>query len=96
MKFKVMGQNRDTGARQVLEFEAESKGAAERKALQAGITVNKVEDITDGEVNHTGVTPGGKMRSGGGGGLFKTLIILAIVVAGAFFLWKSGIVRLPR
>ena len=96
MKFKVIGQNRDTGARQVLEFEAESKGAAERKALQAGMTVNKVEDITDGEVDHTGVTPGGRMRSSNGGGMFKKLIVLAIVVAAAYLLWKSGIVKLPK
>ena len=95
MKFKVIGQNKDTGARQVLEFEAESKGAAERKATQAGMTVNKVEDITDGEVAHTGVTPGGRMRSSSSG-KFKKLIILAIVVAMAYFLWKSGIVRLPH
>ena len=95
MKFKVTGQNRDTGARQVLEFEAESKGAAERKALQAGMTVNKVENITDGEVEHTGVTPGGRMRSNGGG-LFKMLLILAILVVAGYFLWKSGIVKLPK
>jgi hypothetical protein len=95
MKFKVIGQNRDTGARQVLEFEAESKGAAERKALQAGMTVNKVEDISNGEVEHTGVTPGGRRRSGGGG-MIKKLVILAIVIAVAYFLWKSGIIRIPR
>jgi hypothetical protein len=32
MKFQVIGQNRDTGARMTLEFQAESKAAAERKA----------------------------------------------------------------
>lgn len=95
MKFKVIGQNRDTGARQVLEFEAESKAAAERKALQSGMNVNRVEDITDGEVSHAGVTPGGRRRSGGGGG-FKKLVILAIVLGAAYLLWKSGIIHLPR
>ena len=95
MRFKVTGQNKDTGARQTLEFEAESKGAAERKALQSGMTVNKVENISDGEVAHTGVTPGSRGRSTGGGGLFKKLIILAIVVAVVYVLFKSGIVELP-
>ncbi len=95
MKFKVIGQNRDTGARQVLEFEAESKAAAERKALQAGMTVNRVEDITDGEVSHTGVTPGGR-RGSSGGGMFRKLVILAVVAAAMYFLWKSGIIHLPR
>ena len=95
MKFKVTGQNRDTGARQVLEFEASSKGEAERKALQSGMTVNRVEDITDGEVEHAGVTPGGRMRSGGSG-MIKKLVILAIVIAVAYFLWSRGIVRAPK
>jgi hypothetical protein len=48
MKFLVIGQNRDTGARMSLEFEAESKAAAERKATQQGMSVHRVQDITDG------------------------------------------------
>ncbi len=96
MKFKVTGQNRDTGARQTMEFEAESKGAAERKAIQAGMNVNRVEDVTDGEVQHTGVTRGGSMRGSGGGGLFKKLVVLAIVIAAGYILWKSGIVKMHR
>jgi len=94
MRFKVTGQNKDTGARQTLEFEAESKAAAERKALQSGMTVNKVENITDGEPAHTGITPGGGSRSVGGG-MFKKLIVLAIAIAAGYILWKSGIVKLP-
>ena len=31
-----------------LEFEAESKAAAERKATQAGMSVHRVEDVTSG------------------------------------------------
>ena len=49
MKFKVIGSNRDTGARMVLEFEAESKAAAERKATQSGMNVNSVQDISGGD-----------------------------------------------
>jgi hypothetical protein len=55
MKFRVVGQNRDTGARMALEFEAESKAAAERKAMQAGMSVHHVNDITDGHADGTGV-----------------------------------------
>ncbi|CAN5530578.1 hypothetical protein BH10PLA1_BH10PLA1_17530 [soil metagenome] len=94
MRFKVTGQNKNTGARQTLEFEAESKAAAERKALQSGMTVNNVEDITDGEVAHTGVTRGGS-RPSAGGGMFKKLIVLVIILAAAYLLMKSGVVKLP-
>src|SRR5688572_697067 len=55
MRFRVIGQNKTTGARQVLEFEAESKGAAERKATTQGMTVNRVEDISDGGGPNAGV-----------------------------------------
>lgn len=46
MKYLVVGQNRDTGARMSLEFEAESKGAAERKAAKAGMDVHHVTEVT--------------------------------------------------
>lgn len=95
MRFKVTGQNKDTGARQTLEFEAESKAAAERKAMQTGMTVNKVEDITDGPPTHTGVVHGGGSRPSAGGGLFKKVIVLVIILAAAYLLMKSGIVKFP-
>ena len=50
MRFRVVGANRQTNARMILEFEAESKAAAERKATQAGMSVTRVEDITDGYI----------------------------------------------
>ena len=87
MRFKVTGQNRDTGARQTMEFEAESKAAAERKATQAGMSVHRVEDITDGHVAHA-MEPGqGRRRAGGTGRLATLLIILIILVVAAYFLW---------
>jgi hypothetical protein len=96
MKFRVTGQNRDRGARQVLEFEAESKGAAERKALQAGMTVNRVEDISDGDPARSGVTPGGSMRArrGGGSGVLKLLIGIAILLGIAYALYRMGIIKI--
>ena len=87
MKYRVIGSNRDTGARMVLEFEAESKAAAERKAAQQGMSVNRVEDITAGEPAHTGVDYSG--RRSGGGGKIKMLIVLLIILAGAFYAWRN-------
>lgn len=87
MKFVVVGQNRTTGARMSMEFEAESKAAAERKATQAGMSVNRVEDITDGYVAKAYDAPLRRKKSGGIGGLIKLLLILAIIAAAVYYLW---------
>lgn len=47
MKFKVMGSSRQTGGRAVMEVEATSRAAAERKAQAAGIDVLHVEQARD-------------------------------------------------
>jgi len=83
MKYRVIGANRDTGARMILEFEAESKAAAERKASQSGMSVNRVEDITDGNVAHA--SPGAVRRRGGSGGSLIRLVILVGIAAAAFW-----------
>ncbi len=95
MKFRVTGQNKETGARQVVEFEAESRGAAERKALQSGMSVGRVEDISDGEPVKAGVVSGGGARRSNGG-RFRGLIILLLIVTVAFALYKLGVIKLPR
>jgi hypothetical protein len=87
MKFKVIGASRETGARMTLEFEAESKAAAERKAAQTGMSVNRVEDITDGAVAHAMEPRFTRRRSGGG--KFKLLVFLAIVIAAAWYFWPQ-------
>jgi hypothetical protein len=95
MKFRVTGQNRETGARQVLEFEAESRGAAERKATQSGMTVNRVEDISDGDPVKAGVTPGGSMRSRGGGmGRVKLLVAVIVLMAIVYGLYRMHIIKI--
>jgi ABC-type glucose/galactose transport system permease subunit len=96
MKFRVTGQNRETGARQVLEFEAESRGAAERKAMQAGMSANRIEDISDGEPVKAGVTPGGSMRPrrGGSGGVVKLLVGIILLLGIAYALYYLGIIKI--
>jgi hypothetical protein len=86
MKFQVIGQNRYTGARMTLEFEAESKAAAERKANGQGMAVHRVVDISDGHVpmaHEPNPKAGNVYRSGGG--KLKGIIILLILVALAWY-----------
>jgi hypothetical protein len=87
MKFMVVGQNRDTGARMQLEFEAESKAAAERKAGQAGMSVHHVTDVSNGHAVGTGVNPAyrGPIRTSGG--RLLRLVVLVIIVAVAWYAW---------
>ena len=89
MRFRVTGQNKETGARQALEFEAESKGAAERKAMQQGMTVNRVEDISDGGGPNTGVDydTASRGRKTGLHPILKLIILIAILVLAYLFVW---------
>jgi uncharacterized protein HemX len=88
MKFKVIGSSRETGARMTLEFEAESKAAAERKATQSGMSVNRVEDITDGYPAHA-TEPRAGSRRGGGGGKLKFLLLLILIAGAAWYFWPQ-------
>jgi hypothetical protein len=85
MKYQIIGSNRETGARMMLEFEAESKAAAERKATQAGMSVSRVVDVSDGYPSYSGDGRPGRRRSGGGGKLFLLLLLIAIAAAGFYF-----------
>ena len=93
MKFRVVGQNRDTGARMALEFEAESKAAAERKATQAGMSVHHVNDVTDGHAG--GGAPGtnpayrGPVRTRSNA-LLK-LVILIVILAVLAYVFRGQI-----
>jgi hypothetical protein len=84
MKFKVTGSSRENGARMTLEFEAESRAAAERKATTAGMSVNRVEEISDGRVAHAS-EPRNSRRSGGGS--FRTVVRLVALAAIAVAIW---------
>ena len=89
MKFKVSGANRDTGARMTLEFEADSKGAAERKATQSGMEVHRVENLSEG----TERADDAEAHRGGEGsfGLALRFLILVGIAVAAFwwFYWRK-------
>jgi hypothetical protein len=93
MKFQVTGQNKNTGARMVLEFESESKAAAERKAMAQGMSVHRVEDISDGHVGkaHEPNPRAGRVGGGGGRGMF--LLIILIVIAVLAWLYRAQIMQ---
>jgi hypothetical protein len=88
MRFKVTGQNKTTAARMVLEFEAESKAAAERKALSQGMTVNRVEDVTDG---YTDKAHEPHPRAGRRSGKRNLMPILALIliIAVVYYFWPN-------
>ena len=88
MKFVVTGQSRETGARMTMEFEAESKAAAERKATQGGMSVHRVQDVTDGYPATAAGPRGGSRRRGGGGGL-GALVALVLVAAAVYYFWPQ-------
>ena len=89
MKFRVIGSSKETGARMTLEFEALSKAAAERKAQQAGMAVNRVEVFSElGEE-----APAPVSRSRGKGWLVKLVLLVAIAAAAYFLLRSRGIIR---
>jgi len=92
MQYRVIGSNKDTGARMELTFEAESKAAAERKASQQGMAVNRVEDITDGHTHPAGDVRHSK-RGGAGMGKIPLLILVVIVVAVAWYFFGEQIRR---
>ncbi|HTL31205.1 MAG TPA: hypothetical protein VL282_18375 [Tepidisphaeraceae bacterium] len=92
MQFKVTGSNKDTGARMALEFEAESKAAAERKAIQQGMVVNRVQEMSE----HAAEEARQAKRDAHRGEpieksklpiLITLLIILAVVAGVIYFVW---------
>src|SRR3954451_8587291 len=95
MLYRVTGSNRDTGARMILELHAESKAAAERKALQQGMNVNHVLDITDGD---PGLPPaprgsGVGAYAGRSGSKLRRFFWLIVIIAIVYAICRSGVPR---
>ena len=93
MLYKITGTNHSTGARMSLEFEAESKAAAERKARGAGMDVQHVQDITDGDMSGPRMAHTHRGENSGGGGaiagLIKLIVIFAVLGVIAYFAWPK-------
>ena len=82
MKYKVTGAHRGTGARMTLEFEADSKAAAERKATQAGMEVHRVADAEGGIID-----PGAALGTGGRRTGMHPVVKLIVLIAALAALW---------
>jgi hypothetical protein len=94
MQFKVTGSNKDTGARMVLEFEAESKAAAERKAVQSGMNVNRVQELSEHEAEaerqaKRDAHRGEAIQKSKLPGLITLLLVLAVIAAVVYFIWPK-------
>jgi hypothetical protein len=89
MKYRVIGSNKDTGARMILEMEADSKAAAERKALQAGMYVTRVEDAALVREDVASTRPVSRRRSGSGMGWLVQIIIIAVVAGVLYHFWPQ-------
>src|SRR5437660_598259 len=100
MKFRVTGSNRDTAARMTLEFEAENRAAAERKAIQSGMLVNHIQDITESEdaeqppprSSHRGE----QIRTGALSRMLAMLIFLIVAALIVWFFWAKIRVLIGR
>jgi hypothetical protein len=67
-----------------MEFEADSKAAAERKATQAGMTVTRVEVVNDAGGAEPALETRSSTQRGKTGGLFGWIIFIALA-AGMFY-----------
>jgi hypothetical protein len=83
MKYHVTGINHGTGARMSLDFNATSKAAAQKKAGSAGMDVQHIEEITNGEQPHHEHHShrGEDLGSGGASALLVKLVILLAILA---------------
>ena len=77
MKYKVTGAHRGTGARMSLEFEADSKAAAARKAARAGMAVHRVADADEGIIDREATLGTGGRRTG----LHPVVKLIALIAA---------------
>ena len=91
MKFKVVGTSKATGARMTLEFEAESKAQAERRAMQQGMNVTRAENISEGETPKSYPTGADRRspRKGSAGGTLFALLVLAGIVYVSYHFWPQ-------
>ena len=89
MKFKVVGSNRQTGARVTLELEANNRAAAEREANQLGTEVMHVEQVVEGEEQPHGSRHRGEFEPESHLGRNILLIVLLVAIVLAVVYWAK-------
>lgn len=89
MKYRVIGSNKDTGARMILEMEADSKAAAERKAIGAGMYVTRVEDAALVREDTGSTRPVVSRRRSGGMGWLVEVIVIVVIAAAVYHFWPQ-------
>jgi hypothetical protein len=89
MLYKLTGTNRDTGARMTLEFEANNRASAERKATQSGmgevLHCEHMRDPNAPQVERR--THRGEFETRGPGQLIGWAVFLVIVLFAVLMLW---------
>lgn len=89
MLYKLTGTNRDTGARMILEFEANNRAAAERKATQSGmgevLHCEQMRDPNAPQVERR--THRGEYEAAGPGRLIGWAVVLMIILVAIVILW---------
>jgi hypothetical protein len=96
MRYHVTGTNHAKGARMSLDVEAGSKAAAERMAQNAGMDVQHIEPIVEGDAAHHGSTHRGEDSADGSGWLIKLIVVAGIVLVVACFLFPKFRMMLHR
>jgi hypothetical protein len=89
MLYKLTGTNRDTGARMILELDANNRAAAERMATQSGmgevLHCEQLRDPNEPQVERR--TRRGEFEPRGPGGLIGWAVVLLIVLIAIVLLW---------
>jgi hypothetical protein len=92
MKFRIVGTNLKTGARVVMDVDAQNRAAAERAATQAGTEVLHVEQVRDPTAEDL-LRPDRRGEHRGEHhpksriGLWVLLILLGVAIAAGIWLW---------
>ena len=92
MRFKVVGSNRQSGARVTMEIDGNSRAAAERQATQAGVDVLHVEPVAEETEEQPAprATHRGEFVSESHPGRWIAVIVV-IALAGALFIFWDRI-----
>ena len=89
MRYHVTGIDHAKGSHMTLDIDAPSKAAAEKRAQQAGMDVQHIQDASNHDEAHARATHRGEDDGTRFGWMVKVLVVLAIVVIGIAFAWPK-------